>query len=443
MSANEILVNANTIAADINFVKLDKLLRKFNIFHATDMKHREIKHTKFLAFLLDPNESHGLGGKFLQEFLRYISSQKEIKDIPLLDLHFSLATVDSEFKLDGGAIDILITIPSYSGKKYIIGVENKLNAKQGDNQLKTYGDALKKKFPDPDNQRYHYYLTMYGENSNDPEWTDITFQNHVTPIIEEMLETSCEVMSDYFIAILKDYLELIATDEESDPATEDLTQKIPENYISYIQTGGSSEDKHFANLKTLFPRAFNHLEGLDTDPRTRILKDFKNLFTSQPLLTTGISLETSGRKYLRYSTLDEVNTDRFSNEISGISSRSTARWLDSKKNLAFELILNLNEDRTIDGKIKLVLGPTNPEYEKRSKLAHAVMGGAAMENPRSLNAKSWTLLNLEKGKWKNFKNMKAEAVPAWIEKEFLPLGIKWKNEINSRLDSFFKSEASN
>ena len=47
------------LLAKEEFMQLSKLLNRFNIFEATDMGRREIKHTKFLCYLLDPNESHG------------------------------------------------------------------------------------------------------------------------------------------------------------------------------------------------------------------------------------------------------------------------------------------------------------------------------------------------------------------------------------------------
>lgn len=57
------------LLANADFIKLNSVLNKFNVFHATDMKKREVKHTKFLAYLLDPNESHGFGKKILTDFL--------------------------------------------------------------------------------------------------------------------------------------------------------------------------------------------------------------------------------------------------------------------------------------------------------------------------------------------------------------------------------------
>jgi hypothetical protein len=78
-------MTANKIALDINFSKLDEILNKFNIFEATGMRKQEIKHTKFLGYLLDPNESHGLGTKFLLEFLKNAFSKNRTQELDILN----------------------------------------------------------------------------------------------------------------------------------------------------------------------------------------------------------------------------------------------------------------------------------------------------------------------------------------------------------------------
>ena len=42
---------------------------RFNLFEAVNIVRQEIRHSNFLAFLLNPAESHGLGDKFLRALL--------------------------------------------------------------------------------------------------------------------------------------------------------------------------------------------------------------------------------------------------------------------------------------------------------------------------------------------------------------------------------------
>ncbi len=48
---------------------LEARVGKLNIFDALGVVHQEIRHSNFLAWLLDPAESHGLGGLFLKAVL--------------------------------------------------------------------------------------------------------------------------------------------------------------------------------------------------------------------------------------------------------------------------------------------------------------------------------------------------------------------------------------
>jgi hypothetical protein len=49
--------------------RLEGLLHRFNFFETIGFVGQELMHSRFLAFLLDPNQSHGLGVLFLKRFL--------------------------------------------------------------------------------------------------------------------------------------------------------------------------------------------------------------------------------------------------------------------------------------------------------------------------------------------------------------------------------------
>src|SRR2546427_3670599 len=52
-----------------DLLALESLIGKFNIFDALDIARVEIRHSNFLAFILDPAESHGQGEVFLKAVL--------------------------------------------------------------------------------------------------------------------------------------------------------------------------------------------------------------------------------------------------------------------------------------------------------------------------------------------------------------------------------------
>lgn len=58
------------IVANAQLERLESLIKKFNLFVALGVVHHEVRHSTFLAYLLDPNQNHGLGSLFLKRFLQ-------------------------------------------------------------------------------------------------------------------------------------------------------------------------------------------------------------------------------------------------------------------------------------------------------------------------------------------------------------------------------------
>ena len=53
-----------------NLERLEALLDDFNPFVALRWTRQELRHSSFLAWILDPSETHGLGDYFLRTFLK-------------------------------------------------------------------------------------------------------------------------------------------------------------------------------------------------------------------------------------------------------------------------------------------------------------------------------------------------------------------------------------
>ena len=58
------------IIGNIELEKLEDELSEVNFFVAIGAVRSEMRHSNFLAFLLDPAQSHGLGDLFLKRFLQ-------------------------------------------------------------------------------------------------------------------------------------------------------------------------------------------------------------------------------------------------------------------------------------------------------------------------------------------------------------------------------------
>lgn len=117
-----------------NFLKRSM---EFNIFKVLRLEDFEIRHSNFLAWLLDPNENHELKDKFLQSFLTKAGYPEcNTKNVEIKTEVTTYFPEKEEY--NGKRIDILI-----ESEDFICIVENKFGSKEHSNQCQAYYDFIK------------------------------------------------------------------------------------------------------------------------------------------------------------------------------------------------------------------------------------------------------------------------------------------------------------
>src|SRR5437762_3578836 len=82
-----------------SFLALEERIAPFNLFEALGMQRAEVRHSQFLAYILDPNRPHGLNDEFLKRFLYKALTAIESKDpapAEMMIAGFDQTTVDRE-----------------------------------------------------------------------------------------------------------------------------------------------------------------------------------------------------------------------------------------------------------------------------------------------------------------------------------------------------------
>lgn len=362
--------NLNALILDKNFQKLHRQLSRFNIFNATSMSDWEIKHTQFLGFLLDPNESHGLKEEFLFRFLQMASAEVG-GGIPIVDFNLSYAQVFKEWYRAGRKIDLLLEIPSLARpeKTYIFVIENKINAGQAVGQLAEYRGLVEDAYSDEKFKKYYLYLTVSDEAPEDDGWHSVNYSNNILAVIEGILVDFYDTISEYMKSILGDYKDLIYSiqDEESGLALDSVVESIPVRVLEEAQrlaVNSCPEDFTARMLKIRYRRALEFLRDYDLDIRAAMLKHFK----AKKELFSGLGIDSSDKTYLRLTFLSE-DVER---TLDAICQNPTRPWLRSGRHMAFELVLGRPVDHRIDCRVKLVLGPTGIDYTGRKGLVGAM-----------------------------------------------------------------------
>ncbi len=199
---------------------------RFNMFSLLGVKHYELKHSKILAEFLNPKGSHDLDELFLQVFVKQF--------LPDFEFDCKKATVITEkYVGDYGRIDIIIE----QGKKAII-IENKIYAKDQDEQLKRYENYVKNK-----NIEYQIlYLTLNGEKANENSGKDvgyktISYKTDIIKWLEECARISIEraIVRETIIQYIRHLKQLTEQDMDT-KLKEELVKLCVDNEHNYLET---------------------------------------------------------------------------------------------------------------------------------------------------------------------------------------------------------------
>lgn len=188
----------------------------------------EVGMTRFLRWLLDPSEGHGLSDLALKALLAKAGQTKRAKALPLAQRRFlapsqvhtsSFSSVIVAAEVDIGVkerkcLDVLVI--DVSGRVYV-AVENKFGAREGKDQTKAYYDGLRKLFPDFDG--YHIYVDWNDREPAHDQWLKVGYDwlEVFLRSAEQRESTSAQVR-----ATLAQFRRAIALEDESSAESSNL-----------------------------------------------------------------------------------------------------------------------------------------------------------------------------------------------------------------------------
>lgn len=173
-------------------------MKNFNIFEVLNISHLEIKHSDVLAYLFNNKESHNLKDTFLKEFIY------EVEAVTNIDLNLTLDdsyTVKREYAIPNGYVDLVLM--SYKQRTIII-IENKIQSKERENQLKKYKEHFKDK--GAGYKLVFIYLTMNDEKASDDEYISVNYTTVIKSLERVLRYKNYSEKIEYF---LEDYLEVL------------------------------------------------------------------------------------------------------------------------------------------------------------------------------------------------------------------------------------------
>lgn len=169
LSEEQKIKQLNKFICDINCLdSLYDYTQEANIFTILKSDFFEIRHSNMLAWLLNPNENHGFGDKFLKKVL-FEASDSSVNKISPFNIELTDFSDVSVYR-EKYHIDILIVSDT---NKLVVAVENKVKSGEHDNQLNRYAKIL-------DEQYAHFdmiliYLTPDGTDASSDKWVNMGY----------------------------------------------------------------------------------------------------------------------------------------------------------------------------------------------------------------------------------------------------------------------------
>jgi len=218
-------------------LELEAQLSRFNIFRVLKADRHEIRHSNMLAWLLNPDESHGLEDRFLRRWLMKVVHDANTQP----DTTFGLPSpieIDSldieyvEVAREHENIDLLLILTTTTDVKWIVCIENKVESSQHSGQLHRYHEYVERKFAKA-SHRLYVFLTKYSEAPENAGFITSSYE-----VIRNVLQ-NCILDDGAYIrpapkVLLDQYLELLSEDFVDDSKAAQLARQIYQTHRKAI-----------------------------------------------------------------------------------------------------------------------------------------------------------------------------------------------------------------
>lgn len=211
----------------------------FNVFKALGVTRKEVIQSRFLAYLLSPKEYHYQGAKFLNAFLALIDPiDPKLERIPAekygrIRVSTEHSAGEDSAGKDLGRMDIVIDYRP----EWLIVIENKIDAGEGDEQLSRYQKWLEKQ--DKVGQKNLIFLTPTGHEAVSAErdsYKALSYLDIAKKFEEELLP---QIKQDSVKSVIRQYILIcnIIGGMDMDSPDKDLIKLLtkPENFRAALE----------------------------------------------------------------------------------------------------------------------------------------------------------------------------------------------------------------
>ncbi len=194
----------------------------FNVFEAMGQVRRELRHSDFLGFLLDPSGAHGFGDECLRLLVGTLL--QGAGDIQSRQLLLKALVGDLEHvQVSRETMNVDILCVDHQNRLVII-IENKTFSSEHSDQLRRYKEAVAQRYPSF--SQVLVFLTPEGDEASDKQYLSLSYTSLIE-IIECLRLSSGQYGDSHLDRTLVDYQRAVRRHiTMSDPELEELARSI-------------------------------------------------------------------------------------------------------------------------------------------------------------------------------------------------------------------------
>lgn len=307
--------------------RLETLLDEFNIFEVLGVVNVELRHSEFLAYLMNPKQNHALDDIFVKRFLQKTIAGVDPSDLPFTAIDLDIWNLnDLEIRREWRNIDILLVSEA---NHMVILIENKIRSGEHSKQLQRYHRTVEQQFSGW--KILGLFLTPEGDEPTDERFLPVSYET-VCSLIESLAESRKSTLGPDIYTLMQHYVSMLRRYILSDSEIHRLCREIYQ--------------KHQPALDLIFEHR--------PDQQAELHEILLSLVEQSAKLTH----DSSSKSYVRF----------IANEIDAPILKQGNGWTDTGRMLLFEF-KNLGDRLGL----YLIIGPGPNEI--REKLYEIAKGG--------------------------------------------------------------------
>ena len=273
--------------------RLEQLSGRFNLFEAIGVRKQELRHSDFLAFLLSPQQPHGLGDYFLKRLLQRTLAGNRRAGLPISLIDLDVWSLDSALVLrEWNNIDLLIVDETHN---LVVVIENKIESAEHSDQLNRYLRTVEHHYPGF--RVLALFLTPQGELPSDERYLPLRY-TVVVELVEQVLDARRSVLGADVQTLLRHYADLLRTHVVSNSEIDELCLRLYQKHQRALDLIFERRPDRQLSIQQLLEAIVAETPGFVLDQSTKNVVRFALQEWDTPELKAGSDWTSSGRVLL-------------------------------------------------------------------------------------------------------------------------------------------------